>query len=68
MSNNIEFEYRFYNINEIDIKKKIKDLGGFLVHDKMLMRVTVYYHPLNKLNYYIRIRNESSKNKNFYTI
>tara|TARA_B100000768_G_C11276527_1_gene376245 strand:- start:1846 stop:2490 length:645 start_codon:yes stop_codon:yes gene_type:complete len=68
MSNNIEFEYRFYNINEIDIKKKIKDLGGFLVHDKMLMRVTVYYHPLNKLNYYIRIRNESSKNKNFYTL
>ena len=68
MTENIEYEYRFYNIDENKVKKKIINLGGSKIHDKMLMRINVYYHPQNKFNYYIRIRNEQSNGKKYYTL
>lgn len=68
MTQNIEYEYRFYNIDENKVKQKIINLGGCKIHDKMLMKINVYYHPQNKFNYYIRIRNEQYNEKKYYTL
>jgi predicted adenylyl cyclase CyaB len=58
---NREYEIRIYDIDENKIKRKIKQLGGKMVQKKMVMPIIVYYHPLNKKDFYIRIRNEGAE-------
>lgn len=68
MTKNIEFEYRFYDIDQDKIKEKIIKLGGKKIHDRMLMTVKVFTHPYNNNCYYIRIRNEQDEKQIFSTL
>jgi adenylate cyclase class 2 len=56
-----EYEVRFIDINEKKIKKILKLLGAKLINKKRLMPLTVFHHPTNKENTYIRIRDEGDK-------
>ena len=46
------------HINMNDMKKKLKKIGGELIHKEQIFFYIVYEHPLKKKNYFIRIRNE----------
>ena len=54
----LEYEYKFKNYDKKKIIELIKKNKGKLKYPKQLLRITVYYHPLNKKNYYIRVRQE----------
>ena len=60
-----EYEYRFRNYDPEDIRKRIKSIGGVLIHDFQLFKSTVYHHPYKGKNKdtHIRIRDEAGKIK-----
>lgn len=55
-----EYEYRFKDYDKKEIVKLIKKHGGKLKYPKRLLRISVYHHPNNKKNFYIRVRDEGS--------
>jgi adenylate cyclase class 2 len=56
-----EFELRFLNYNKKNIISKLKDLGAERVHKPIIYKYTVFEHPLNLENTYIRLRKEGDK-------
>lgn len=58
---NREYEIRLYDINEPKIKKIIRDNNGVLINKKRIMRIFTYYHPNDKKDSYIRIRDEGKQ-------
>lgn len=57
---NLEYEYRYYNVNKKEIIKQIKDLEG-TKKGIFLFRVIVFIHPLEVKKTYIRVRDEGYK-------
>ncbi len=58
---NQEYELRFTGFSQTKVKSKIKELGGIKINKKRIMPLTVYYHPKNKKDSYIRIRDEGKQ-------
>ena len=64
LKKNLEYEIRIKNLSlkKIDkIKNNIIDLGGKLINKRRIMPLSVYYHPLDKKDSYIRIRDEGKQ-------
>lgn len=60
-----EYEYRFRNYDPVEVRERIKSIGGLLIHKFQLFKSTVYHHPYKGRNKdtHIRIRDEAGKLK-----
>jgi adenylate cyclase class 2 len=57
----IEYEATFANINKIEIRNKLKNLGAKKVRDEFLMKRIVFNLPTNERGTWIRVRDEGDK-------
>ena len=56
-----EVEERFTNIDTIKFRDKLKKIGAELVSEKRVTPLMVFFHPKNKKDSYIRIRDEGKQ-------
>lgn len=57
----LEIEYRFYDVDTQKIRKQLRKLGAERVHKAMVMPLMTFTHPTGKKDSYIRIRHEGAK-------
>lgn len=56
-----EYELKYRNFNKEKIIKKLKKLNGTRIHKAITYEYTIFEHPLNIDNTYVRLRKEGDK-------